>query len=91
MSALYLRSRINCCCAVRLHGQHASYHHRVTQGGSNTRLTLSMRRMEARLRNASALWLRFSQSLASRRQRCRVASHNSVTGCLTKNVTGGQT
>src|ERR1039458_2034166 len=30
---------------------------------------LSMRRMEARRRKASALWLRFSQSLASRRQR----------------------
>jgi transposase len=30
---------------------------------------LSMRRMDARRRKASALWLRFSQSLASRRQR----------------------
>src|SRR5476651_844481 len=29
----------------------------------------SMRRMEARRRKASALWLRHSQSLASRRQR----------------------
>jgi IstB-like ATP binding protein len=38
MSALYLCSRIN-CCAVRLHGQHASYHHRVTQCGFNAPLT----------------------------------------------------
>src|SRR5579863_8835444 len=30
---------------------------------------LSMRRMEARRRKASALWLRFFQSLARRRQR----------------------
>src|SRR5258708_6212898 len=30
---------------------------------------LSISRIEARCRNASALWLRFSQSLASRRQR----------------------
>jgi len=38
MSALYLCSRIN-CCAVRLHGQHPSYHHRVTQCGFNAPLT----------------------------------------------------
>src|ERR1700750_1143092 len=38
MSALYLRSPIN-CCAVRLHGQHASHHRRVTQCGFNTPLT----------------------------------------------------
>src|SRR4051812_27557940 len=38
MSALYLRSRIN-RCAVRLHGQHASQLHRVTQCGFNTPLT----------------------------------------------------
>ena len=38
MSALYLCSRIN-CCAVRLHGQHASYHHPATQCGFNTPLT----------------------------------------------------
>ena len=38
MSSLYLRSRIN-CRAVRLHGQHASYHHSVTQCGFNAPLT----------------------------------------------------
>src|SRR5690242_6247742 len=43
MSALYLRSRIN-CCAVRLHGQHPSHHRRVTQCGFNTPLTLARQR-----------------------------------------------
>ena len=39
---------------------------------------LSMRRMDASRRNASALWLRFSQSLASLRQRLSQAMERST-------------
>src|ERR1700760_4978308 len=39
---------------------------------------LSMRRIDARWRKASALWLRFSQSLASRRQRLSQAMERST-------------
>src|SRR5439155_21485539 len=38
MSALYLSSRFN-WFGVRLHGQHASHHHRVPQCGFNKPLT----------------------------------------------------
>ncbi len=49
----------------------------------------SMRRIEARRRNASALRLRFSQSLASLRQRLRVGLERMTTKLFTRYRIGG--